>query len=78
MDIDKEISEITKIDNTKLEELMKQDITPEMEREFFETLKESQMFLPVTYSPNMFEGLEMQRWAMCFSRKDRSASASTT
>ena len=58
MDIDKEISEITKIDNTRLEELMMQDITPEMEREFFETLKESQMFLPVTYSANMFEGLE--------------------
>ena len=58
MDIDKEISEITKIDNTRLEELMKQDITPEMEREFFETLKESQMFLPVTYSANIFEGIE--------------------
>ena len=58
MDVDKEIAEITKIDNTRLEELMKQDITPEMEREFFETLKESQMFLPVTYSANMFEGIE--------------------
>ena len=58
MDIDKEIAEITKIDNTRLEELMKQDITPEMEREFFETLRESQMFLPVTYSANMFEGIE--------------------
>ena len=54
MDIDKELLEITEVDNTKLEELMEREITPEMEREFFETLKESQMFLPVTYSANMF------------------------
>ena len=45
-------------DNSKLEELLRQDITPEMEREFFEILKESQLFMPVAYSPNMFEGIE--------------------
>ena len=58
MDIDKEIMEITEIDNTKLEKLMEKEITPEMEKEFFETLKDSQMFLPVTYTANMFEGIE--------------------
>ena len=40
MDIDKEIMEITEIDNTKLEKLMEKEITPEMEKEFFETLKD--------------------------------------
>ena len=58
MDIDKEIMEITEINNTKLEKLMEKEITPEMEKEFFETLKDSQMFLPVTYTANMFEGIE--------------------
>ena len=45
-------------DNTRLEELMRQEITPEMQREFFEILKESQLLMPVTFSPNMFEGIE--------------------
>ena len=46
------------VDNSNLEEIMKKEITPESEREFFEIFKESQLFMPVTYSPNMFEGLE--------------------
>lgn len=45
-------------DNTRLEELMREEITPEMQREFFEILKESQLLMPVTFSPNMFEGIE--------------------
>lgn len=45
-------------DNTRLEELMNEEITPEMQREFFEILKESQLLMPVTFSPNMFEGIE--------------------
>ncbi|MBE6507941.1 MAG: SseB family protein [Methanobrevibacter sp.] len=44
--------------NSRLEELMKQELTPEMEREFLELFKESQLFMPVTYSANMFEGIE--------------------
>ena len=45
-------------DNTRLEELMKEEITPEMQREFFDILKESQLLMPVTFSPNIFEGIE--------------------
>ena len=46
------------MDNSKLEELMKEEITPEMQKEFFELFKESQLFMPVTFSENMFEGIE--------------------
>ena len=42
-------------DNTKLEELMKD---PQKEAELIEELKESQLFLPVIFSENMFEGIE--------------------
>ena len=37
------------IDNTKLEEIISRDITPEMQREFFKTLKESSLYLPVDF-----------------------------
>ena len=46
------------MDNSKLEELMKQDITPEMQKEFFEIFKDSQLFLPVTFDEGMFKGIE--------------------
>lgn len=46
------------VDNSKLEELMRQNLTIEMQREFFEILKDSQLFLPVSYSENMFKGSE--------------------
>lgn len=46
------------VDNSELEELMKKELTIEMQNEFFEILKDSQMFLPVSYSDNMFEGIE--------------------
>lgn len=46
------------VDNSALEEIMKKDITPESQREFFEILKKSQLFMPVIFSPNMFEGIE--------------------
>ena len=45
-------------DNTRLEELAKQDITPEMQYEFLEILKKSQLLMPVTFSDNVFEGIE--------------------
>ena len=45
-------------DNSGLEELMKEELTPEMERKLLELFKESQLFMPVTYSANMFEGIE--------------------
>lgn len=47
-----------KIDNSRLEELIKQDITPEMEKEFFEVLKESRLFLPIDFGPDAFKGIE--------------------
>lgn len=46
------------IDNSKLEEIMKKEITPESQREFLLLLKDSQLFMPVTFSENMFEGIE--------------------
>ena len=53
-----ELKKQTKVDNSKLEDLMAKEITPEMQVEFFETLKQAQLYLPVTFSPNMFEGIE--------------------
>ena len=47
-----------KVDNSSLEELMKKELTVEMQNEFFEILKESQLFMPVSYSKNIFEGIE--------------------
>ena len=58
---DKQLEELKKeavVDNSALEEIMKKDITPESQREFFEILKKSQLFMPVIFSPNMFEGIE--------------------
>ena len=48
----------TEIDNSALEEIMKREITPESQREFFEIFKDSQLFMPVIYSENLFEGIE--------------------
>ncbi|WP_407454826.1 SseB family protein [Methanobrevibacter sp.] len=53
-----ELEENARIDNSALEELMKQDLTPQMQKEFFDVLKESQLYMPVSFSPNMFEGVE--------------------
>ena len=46
------------IDNSRLEELIKQEITPQMEREVFELLKQSRLFLPVEFGPGALEGIE--------------------
>jgi len=43
------------IDNSKLEELMKD---PQREKELLEELKKSRLYLPVVYSANIFEGIE--------------------
>lgn len=48
----------TEIDNSALEEIMKREITPKSQREFFEIFKDSQLFMPVIYSENLFEGIE--------------------
>lgn len=48
----------TEIDNSRLEELTKEEITPIMQFEFLNILKESRLYLPVSYSKNMFEGIE--------------------
>ena len=41
-----------------MEELIKQDITPQMEKEDFEILKESRLFLPVDFGQDAFNGIE--------------------
>ena len=48
----------TAVDNSRLEELIRQDITPQMEREIFEILKKSQLYMPVDFGPGAFEGIE--------------------
>lgn len=58
---DKNLDELKKesaVDNSKLEEIMKKEITPESQREFLEIFKDSQLFMPVAFSGNIFEGLE--------------------
>lgn len=44
-----EIGNETVVDNSKLEELIRQEITPQMQEEVFETLKGSRLFLPVSF-----------------------------
>ncbi|WP_407376864.1 SseB family protein [Methanobrevibacter sp.] len=46
------------VDNSRLEELIKQDITPEMQKEVFEVLKQSRLFLPVDFGPDAFKDIE--------------------
>lgn len=53
-----EIKQKTAVDNSRLEELIKQDITPQMQKEVFEILKESRLFLPVDFGPDAFKGIE--------------------
>ncbi len=53
-----EIKDEYKIDNSRLEEILKKEITPAMQAEFFEALKDSQLYLPVRFSLNMFEEIE--------------------
>lgn len=53
-----ELKKETMIDNSALEEIMKEEITPEMQMKLIETLKQSQLYLPVIFSANMFEGIE--------------------
>lgn len=57
-ELEKRIEETTGVDNSALEELMNKEMTVESQNEFLRLLKESQMFMPVTYSANMFEGIE--------------------
>lgn len=45
-------------DNSRLEELTKEEITPIMQIEFLNILKESRLYMPVSYSENMFGGIE--------------------
>ena len=50
-------SEVT-VDNSRLEEIMEKELTPEMQYEFLEVFKKSQLFMPVSFSDDMFEGIE--------------------
>ena len=53
-----EIKQENEVDNSKLEELIKQDITPKMQKEVFELLKESRLFLPVDFGPDAFKDVK--------------------
>lgn len=57
-ELEKLIGETTGVDNSALEEVMSRQLTVESQNEFLRLLKESQLFMPVTYSANMFEGIE--------------------
>ena len=46
------------VDNSRLEELMKEDITPQMQEKVFKLMKDSRMFLPIDFGPDAFKGLE--------------------
>ena len=46
------------IDNSRLEELIKQDITPQMQMEVFDILKKSRLFLPIGFGEDAFKGIE--------------------
>ena len=58
---DKNLEELKKeavIDNSRLEELMREEITPEMQMEFLEILKDSKLFLPVDFGPDAYVDIE--------------------
>ncbi len=46
------------IDNSRLEELMSGELTPEVQKEFIAIFKDSMLILPVVYSQNLFDELE--------------------
>lgn len=60
MDEDKleELKGMAELDNSALEEIMSKELTIESQNEFLQLFKQSQLFMPVTYSANMFEGIE--------------------
>ena len=47
-----------KINNTKLEKIIKKEITPQTQKEFIETLKKSQLYMPVIYNTNIIKEIE--------------------
>lgn len=55
--------------NTKLEKLMED---PQKQEEFIEELRKSQLFLPVIFSENMFEGIEDSKPGDVFTLKEPS------
>ena len=46
------------LDNCELEDIMKMDMDEDAQASFLEKFKESQLIMPVEYTPNMFEGAE--------------------
>ena len=52
MDID--LNE-TGIDNSRLEELVKEEMTPQMQNEYLTIFKESRLLMPVVYSDDFFK-----------------------
>ena len=52
------LDETVKMDNSKIEEILKKELTLETQRELFDVLKDSQLLMPVTYSDNLFKDIE--------------------
>lgn len=48
------------VDNSALEEMLEGELTPENQIEFLKALKDSYLYLPVSFSDSMFEGLRIQ------------------
>lgn len=46
------------VDNSALEEMLEGGVTPENQIEFLSALKDSYLYLPVSFSDSMFEGIE--------------------
>jgi len=46
------------LDNCELEDIMKMDMDDDAQSMFLEKFRESQLIMPVEYTPNMFEGAE--------------------
>ena len=46
------------VDNSALEEMLEGELTPENQIEFLKALKDSYLYLPVSFSDSMFEGIE--------------------
>ena len=55
--MDNDLNE-TVIDNSRLEELVKEEMTPEMQYEYLNILKESRLLMPVVYSDDFYKNIE--------------------
>ena len=59
-DLDDEIF----VGNSRLEKLLKHEITPQMQKEVFELLKDSRLFLPVIFRKNRYEDVKKEAFEL--------------